>query len=317
MSLSVCIIAGNEEGNIGRCLDSVAGVADEVVLVDTGATDSTFQIAEGVCRRSDLDYQIIRDRWDDDFARSRNVSIDAARCDWLMWVDADEEIPAEALVDSEARDGLLTLKNDPAECAFQFITRNVGQCDYSIVEVERFYRMRMWPREACAHYTGRVHEQINSAIENCGLEIYNIPIEIHHHGYTSQDRLIQHAMRNARIFMQVCYGIDFGFPFLEVREGDHYAIAGGGRLSSWRGVKLLAEELVPRFGDHSDLVAYVNARLRYAIENSDWLAICGPQSGNFQNNGYGLDDMLERAGLVKSRPALTDRVNRLENILAA
>lgn len=263
-------MAGNEAGNIGRCVNSVAGVADEVVLVDTGATDGTFRIAEGICMRADLTYQIIRDNWDDDFARSRNAGLEAARCDWLMWVDADEEIPAEALTDNEARDGLLTLKNDPPECAFQFITRNVGRCDYSIVEMERFYRMRMWPREADVRYTGRVHEQINTAIVDCGLEIYNLPIEIHHHGYASRERLMAHAIRNARIYMQTCYKIPFGFPLLEMREGDYYALAGRGRLTTWKGVKILTEELIPvGFAHHTEMVRQVKQRLWCAIETAE------------------------------------------------
>lgn len=312
MSLSICIMAGNEEGNIERCLNSIAHVADEVVLLDTGATDNTFRIAEGVCQRSDLSYQLIRDPWDDDFARSRNVSIDAARCDWVMWVDADEEIPPEALVDTEARDGLLTLKNDTPDAALQFITRNVGPCDYSIVEVERFYRMRMWPREAGAHYVGRVHEEINGAIQDCGLEIYNLPIEINHHGYESHARLIEHAIRNARIYMQVCYNIPYGFPLLEVRDGDHYALAGCGHITAWRGVRLLLDEPFKRMYNHSDMVDYARGMLQYAVDNSDWLAICGPQSGCAKEDPYSLDDMLIEAGLSKS-----SRISRLEKLIPA
>src|SRR5262245_6001863 len=86
MSLSVCLLTRNEEANIARALRSVAGVADEVVVADTASRDRTAQIA------AELGAKVHQFPWEDDFAAGRNFLIGQAIGDWVLWLNADEEL---------------------------------------------------------------------------------------------------------------------------------------------------------------------------------------------------------------------------------
>lgn len=84
--LSACLIMKDEVTNLPRCLASLRGVVDEVVIYDTGSTDGSVELARS------LGAVVIEGTWDDDFARARNASRSHCRGRWLLHVDADEEI---------------------------------------------------------------------------------------------------------------------------------------------------------------------------------------------------------------------------------
>lgn len=86
--LSVCLITKNEEGNLKRCLDSLAGLADEVIIVDSGSTDGTCNIAR-------LFGAKIFTHSFDDFARQKTRAIEKASFSWIMIIDADERVSPE------------------------------------------------------------------------------------------------------------------------------------------------------------------------------------------------------------------------------
>ena len=90
ITISVCMIVKNEEKHLARCLDSLQGLWDELVIVDTGSTDDTRKIAEGYTDRV-YDYQ-----WRDDFAHARNHAFSLAQCDYIYAPDADEVLAPEA-----------------------------------------------------------------------------------------------------------------------------------------------------------------------------------------------------------------------------
>lgn len=83
-TISLCMIVKNEEEVLARCLDSVRGLADEVVIVDTGSSDGTKEIA---ARYTDQVYDF---PWVDDFAAARNASFSHATGDFILWLDADD-----------------------------------------------------------------------------------------------------------------------------------------------------------------------------------------------------------------------------------
>ena len=85
-TVSLCMIVYNEETNIRRCLESVRGFADEIIAVDTGSTDRTRAICEEYGARV-FDY-----KWAEDFSAARNYGVSKASCDWILLLDADEEI---------------------------------------------------------------------------------------------------------------------------------------------------------------------------------------------------------------------------------
>jgi len=88
-TISLCMIVRDEEDVLGRCLRCVEGIADEIIIVDTGSQDRTKEIASAFTER------IYDFPWQDDFAAARNASFAKARMDYIMWLDADDVIDAE------------------------------------------------------------------------------------------------------------------------------------------------------------------------------------------------------------------------------
>ena len=88
MRVSLCMIARNEAATLSRSLGSVAGLADEIIVVDTGSDDDTRQIAR------ELKAQVHEFPWIDDFAAARNESLRHATGEWILWLDGDEYVGA-------------------------------------------------------------------------------------------------------------------------------------------------------------------------------------------------------------------------------
>ncbi|MFA5857608.1 MAG: glycosyltransferase [Elusimicrobiota bacterium] len=87
--ISFCIIVKNEEKYLERCLDSIKTLSDDIIIVDTGSTDNTKQIA---AKYTDNIYDFV---WTNNFADARNYSISKATGDWIMWLDADNYFDPE------------------------------------------------------------------------------------------------------------------------------------------------------------------------------------------------------------------------------
>ena len=98
ISISVCMIVKNEEKILARCLDSLKGIADEMVIVDTGSTDRTKEIAQTY---TDKIYDF---EWIDDFSAARNYAFSKATKEYVYMADADE------VIDEENRRRFLLLK---------------------------------------------------------------------------------------------------------------------------------------------------------------------------------------------------------------
>lgn len=86
VTISLCMIVKNEEGVLARCLESVRGIADEIIIVDTGSTDKTKEIASRYTPR------IYDFAWVDDFAKARNFAFSKASLEYVLWLDADDII---------------------------------------------------------------------------------------------------------------------------------------------------------------------------------------------------------------------------------
>ncbi len=83
-TISLCMIVKNEEMHIARCLESVAELVEEIIIVDTGSTDRTLEIA------SRYTTKVFSYPWKDNFADARNYSFSRASMDYCMWMDADD-----------------------------------------------------------------------------------------------------------------------------------------------------------------------------------------------------------------------------------
>ncbi|RDI41849.1 tetratricopeptide repeat-containing glycosyltransferase family 2 protein [Falsibacillus pallidus] len=87
MTLSLCMIVRDEEKVLGRCLDSIGNLVDEINIIDTGSTDGTKELAS---RYTDRIYDF---KWIDDFSAARNFSFSKATKDFILWLDADDVLP--------------------------------------------------------------------------------------------------------------------------------------------------------------------------------------------------------------------------------
>lgn len=174
-SLAAALIVRNEALCLKRCLDSVAPWVDSMVVVDTGSTDGTPDVA----RAAGAD--VADFEWIDDFAAARNRSLELADADWTLVVDADEWIVSggDRLRDwctTAPRIGVIALDN---------CTRDG--------HVHRNWISRVVPRGA--RFSGRVHEQISSDLPRA-----RCPIVVNHDGYLAE-RLTAKSERNRPLLL--------------------------------------------------------------------------------------------------------------------
>jgi tetratricopeptide (TPR) repeat protein len=171
--LSVCLIVKNEERFLAQCLKSVRGLAAQIVVVDTGSTDRTVEIAR------EFGADIYSFAWCDDFAAARNAALEHATGDWVLMLDADEELPPA----QHAK--LLTDKKDAAAIAFRLPLVNAGQ-----EQEGRSFVPRLFRNAPEVFFTGRIHEQVFSSLleraQKWGLKTALGSAELLHHGYTAE-----------------------------------------------------------------------------------------------------------------------------------
>ena len=170
-SLSLCMIVRDEAQNIARCLNSVQGVADEIVIVDTGSTDDTVALCEAMGAR------VWQQPWQDDFSRARNAALDRANGEWIFVLDADDE------VDPRDRLKIRPLLDDSSADAYFFVTENwVGSLEDPLSI--RYAQIRLFRNRIDFRYEGVIHEIIPALSE---ARSKMIPIRIIHRGYLNEE----------------------------------------------------------------------------------------------------------------------------------
>lgn len=171
--LTVCLIAKNEERFLGQCLASVKDLADEVVVVDTGSTDKTVEIAKSFGAKTG------HFEWCDDFSAARNAALELATGDWILVLDADEELMSQhvAAIHEEM--------SEAGTMAWRLPLINAGKEADGVSFVPRLFR-----NAPALFYVGRVHEQVfTSIVVRCGewgLENKLGRTRLLHHGYTEE-----------------------------------------------------------------------------------------------------------------------------------
>ena len=147
-TISLCMIVKNEEKHIARCLDSVAELVDEIIIIDTGSTDRTVEIV------SNYTSKVYTYPWEDDFSKARNYSFSKASMDYCMWMDADD------ILEETERDKFLQLKQSLASDIDIVMMKYNTSFDEAGKPSFSYFRER-WIRN-CAEYCwiGAVHEVI-------------------------------------------------------------------------------------------------------------------------------------------------------------
>lgn len=182
-TLSVCMIVKNEEKLLAQCLDSVEGVADEIIIVDTGSTDRTVEIA-----RKHTD-KIFSHQWQDSFSEARNHSLSYATCDWILQIDADEELFQEDI--PILRGALAAAQNVPDIDAI--LVALLSDLPGKITSKHYFPRIH---RRGRAHYEGIVHNQLVYQGKDMVAEI-----RFRHYGYALSPEEMEHKAQRSEALL--------------------------------------------------------------------------------------------------------------------
>lgn len=152
-TISLCMIVKNEEPVLARCLDSVAGIADEIVIVDTGSTDATKAIA------AQYTDKVFDFPWIDDFAAARNESFRHAAMDYCMWLDADD------VLEEGARAELLRIKTELLPGSDMVMMKYHTGFHEDGTPLLSYYRERIVRNSPRFRWVGAIHECIPPAGE--------------------------------------------------------------------------------------------------------------------------------------------------------
>jgi tetratricopeptide (TPR) repeat protein len=192
--LALSMIVRNAAELLPACLESVRGVVDEIVIADTGSTDETIAAA------TTFGAQVVSIPWTDDFAAARNRALAEVKSDWVLVLDADEQL------DSEAATQIASLFAGNLADAYQVIIRN-----YVLSLEDRFWdraakpndsqfpaargypayveheNVRLFRRDPQVYFVGRVHESVDTRVLETGRKLGHAPFCIHHFGMVADD----------------------------------------------------------------------------------------------------------------------------------
>ncbi len=171
-SVSLCIIAKNESDMIANCIKSALPYVDQVVVVDTGSSDKTPEIAK------ELGAEVWNFNWNNDFSAARNFSLEKARGDWILYMDCDEEVV------QNTGDKLLEAVQSTDFDAYFISIRNVLAGNQQLT----FNSIRLFRNLPQFRFEGKIHEQISySIIKYSGSSrIGRTDFTLLHHGYNPE-----------------------------------------------------------------------------------------------------------------------------------
>jgi len=182
-TLSLCMIVRNEEKWLSQCLDAAKQFVDEIVIVDTGSSDRSVEIAQSYGAK------VIELPWEHDFASAKNVALDNASQDWILVLDADERILPDdfkrlkELLDTNNADAYkLELRNYVKQAGPGYVScipseTTMQARSYRPIRMVRLFRNRQEYR-----FENRVHELVERTIESAGGRIGEASIPVHHYG---------------------------------------------------------------------------------------------------------------------------------------
>lgn len=194
-TLSLSLIVRNEAALLGACLESARPWVDEIVGVDTGSTDGTQDLLRAAGAR------VFDVPWVDDFSAARNAALDRCTGDWVLILDADEELDAasgpllrQLAEGAKAPAFRMTLRNY-LDTGLQTALGNAPQANdgnhpraFGFSHYVDFQGLRFFRREPWVRFAGRIHELVDDCFTGRGLPILPSEGLIHHFGKTLVDR---------------------------------------------------------------------------------------------------------------------------------
>lgn len=192
-TVSSCMIVKNEERHMARCLRSIEAVVDEMIVVDTGSSDRTKDIAKA------FGAKVYDFGWTGDFSEARNFSTSKAAGEWVLVLDADEVISSQdhLLLKEIVRKG----RNRPS--AYSLVTRNYLTSPYTMGWTANdgkypseqagigwipSVKVRLFPNDARIRFENPVHELVESSLKKAGIPIKDCIIPVHHYGKLNAEK---------------------------------------------------------------------------------------------------------------------------------
>ena len=214
LTLSLCMIVRDEEEMLPRCLAAAKPAVDEIIIVDTGSKDRTIEIAR------EFGATVIEREWTGSFSDARNVSFEAATGDWIIYLDADEELVADDVKRLRALTGRVWRE------AFYLVetsyTGEVGEGGAITNNALRVFRNRPHYR-----FEGRLHEQIGQHLPSYAPgRIEQSSVRIDHYGYLGQVRDAKEKSRRNLELLKAQQAENAPSAFMHFNIGTEYAVIG-------------------------------------------------------------------------------------------
>ncbi|MFA6572050.1 MAG: glycosyltransferase, partial [Bacteroidota bacterium] len=194
--ISLAMIVKNEEKYLYDCLKSTVAVVDEIIIVDTGSTDKTKDIARS------FNAKIFNFKWNDDFSSARNEALKHCSGEWILYLDADERL------EKKTSKYIRTLVQNAGDNTGGFVctiesehVTTDGSTEMHRGAYPRIFRNYGYPRIS---FCGRVHEQISPSIIALGKSIKTSDIIITHLGYNQNSEMMKSKIqRNYSLLMKL------------------------------------------------------------------------------------------------------------------
>ena len=212
------MIVKNEEACLPDCLKSVQSLVDEMIIVDTGSSDKTIEIAES------FGAKVFHHTWNNDFADARNVSLKHATCDWILVLDADEAMAPQDLT------RIRQLVKNKDVTGYKLVQRTYSKMTTMAewLAVEHPYPeargcsgytpspyVRLFKKDNDIYFEGKVHEIVEYTISKKGGRVVETDIPIHHYGYIS-DR--DSKKRKERLYLGIIEEMETGRGSADARS---------------------------------------------------------------------------------------------------
>ncbi|MEW6049852.1 MAG: tetratricopeptide repeat protein [Candidatus Zixiibacteriota bacterium] len=195
-TVSACMIVKNEEDQLPHCLDSIRDWVDEIVIVDTGSSDKTVEIATSYGAR------VFHQPWEGDFSKHRNHSLDQATGDWIFIIDADEQFCADDRPKVRA-----ALDSDDVD----IISINVFNVYGSDEATTTFLpSIRLFRRRLGLRYEGIVH---NTLLLPPNASVARVSARLKHYGYDLSPDKMKQKFERSRALLESQLAADPDNPF--------------------------------------------------------------------------------------------------------
>jgi tetratricopeptide (TPR) repeat protein len=299
LTLSLCMIVKDEEAMLGRCLEAVRGAVDEIVVVDTGSSDRTVEIAESFGAR------VLHHDWDGDFSAARNASFAAATGDWVMYLDADEVLVADdverlrALTGRTWREGFYLVE-----------TNHTGDLEDGTAVTHD--ALRVFRNRPEYRFEGRIHEQIAHRLPTYLLErLERTTVRVEHYGYLGAVRGAKDKLnRNLELLeRQLAEGTDT--PFLHFNLGSEHLSTGDAQRAlphfarAWKAI--VGDERISRYG----FAPALGARYVKSLSMVGRLDEVGPAGDEVLAAFPGFTDIVLEQGLAAASAGDLERAEEL------